>query len=140
MECQTADGLENIAGRGVQSMVDGQSVWIGSLKLFQDAGKTALVAQVEGGALLWNIGALAAGEIREVRFTLQVDGTLPDWLTCIVNVADITFSGGHISAQAVTLLPEKHAVTMMDDPLPTPTAIPAVATDTAPAAGHRRAV
>lgn len=41
-----ADGLENIAGRGVQSTVDGQSVWIGSLKLFQDAGKTALVAQV----------------------------------------------------------------------------------------------
>ncbi len=41
-----ADGLENIAGRGVQSTVDGQSVWIGSLKLFQDAGNTALVALV----------------------------------------------------------------------------------------------
>lgn len=31
-----ADGLENVAGRGVRSQVDGQPVLIGSLKLFQE--------------------------------------------------------------------------------------------------------
>jgi len=35
-----ANGLENIPGRGVRSQVEGQPVWIGSLKLFEDkAGK-----------------------------------------------------------------------------------------------------
>ena len=31
-----ANGLENIPGRGVRSQVEGQPVWIGSLKLFED--------------------------------------------------------------------------------------------------------
>ncbi len=31
-----ADGLENVAGRGVKSVVNGRSVFIGSLKLFDD--------------------------------------------------------------------------------------------------------
>lgn len=31
----TADGLENVPGRGVRSQVEGQPVWIGSLKLFE---------------------------------------------------------------------------------------------------------
>lgn len=31
-----ANGLENIPGRGVHSQVEGQPVWIGSLKLFED--------------------------------------------------------------------------------------------------------
>ena len=30
------DGLENIPGQGVRSQVDGQPVWVGSLKLFED--------------------------------------------------------------------------------------------------------
>ncbi len=49
-----ASGLENIAGRGVQSAVDGLPVWVGSLKLFENAGKFDLaetarqtVAQLE---------------------------------------------------------------------------------------------
>ena len=33
-----ADGLENIPGRGVHSRVEGQPVWIGSLKLFEENG------------------------------------------------------------------------------------------------------
>lgn len=32
----TAGGLENVPGRGVRSSVDGQPVWIGSLKLFEE--------------------------------------------------------------------------------------------------------
>jgi len=36
----TADGLENVPGRGVRSQVEGQPVWIGTLKLFEEhAGK-----------------------------------------------------------------------------------------------------
>lgn len=31
-----ANGLENIPGRGVRSQVDGQPVWVGSLKLFEE--------------------------------------------------------------------------------------------------------
>ncbi len=31
-----ANGLENIPGRGVRSLVEGQPVWIGSLKLFEE--------------------------------------------------------------------------------------------------------
>lgn len=35
-----AEGLENIPGRGVRSQVEGQPIWIGSLKLFEEnAGK-----------------------------------------------------------------------------------------------------
>jgi Cd2+/Zn2+-exporting ATPase len=33
----TADGLENVPGRGVRSQVNGEAVWIGSLKLFREA-------------------------------------------------------------------------------------------------------
>jgi Cd2+/Zn2+-exporting ATPase len=50
-----ADGLENVAGRGVRSQVDGQPVLIGSLKLFQetdghglDDGLAQTVARLEG--------------------------------------------------------------------------------------------
>jgi Cd2+/Zn2+-exporting ATPase len=50
-----ADGLENMAGRGVRSQVDGQPVLIGSLKLFQetdghglDDGLAQTVARLEG--------------------------------------------------------------------------------------------
>ncbi len=39
-----AGGLTNIAGRGVQSTIDGQAVWIGSLKLLESAGKSDLAA------------------------------------------------------------------------------------------------
>ena len=38
-----AVGLENIAGRGVKSTVDGSTVWVGSLKLFENAGKSEMV-------------------------------------------------------------------------------------------------
>ncbi len=50
-----ADGLENVAGRGVRSQVDGQPVLIGSIKLFQetdghglDDGLAETVARLEG--------------------------------------------------------------------------------------------
>jgi len=45
-----AGGLENVAGRGVKSSLDGQAVIIGSLKMMQEAGTNpdpALVQQVE---------------------------------------------------------------------------------------------
>jgi Cd2+/Zn2+-exporting ATPase len=37
LELPTADGLENVAGKGVRSTLNGQPVLIGSLKLFQEA-------------------------------------------------------------------------------------------------------
>ncbi len=36
LDLPAADGLENVAGRGVRSIVNGQSVLIGSLKLFEE--------------------------------------------------------------------------------------------------------
>lgn len=47
LELPSADGLENVSGRGVRSMVDGQPVWIGSLKLFGDESGHVAVAEVE---------------------------------------------------------------------------------------------
>jgi Cd2+/Zn2+-exporting ATPase len=41
-----ADGLENVAGRGVRSRVDGQVVLIGSLKLFEETPGHALNSKV----------------------------------------------------------------------------------------------
>ena len=38
----TAGGLENVPGQGVRSQVDGQPVWIGSLKLFEETGGKAI--------------------------------------------------------------------------------------------------
>ncbi len=46
-----ASGLENVPGQGVRSEIDGQPVWIGSLKLFADtpidAAMTGMVEQLE---------------------------------------------------------------------------------------------
>lgn len=42
----SADGLENIAGRGVRSTVNGEPVLIGSLKLFQETDGHALDVEV----------------------------------------------------------------------------------------------
>lgn len=46
-----AGGLENVPGQGVRSEIDGQPVWIGSLKLFADtpidAAITTIVEQLE---------------------------------------------------------------------------------------------
>ncbi|MCL4559826.1 MAG: cadmium-translocating P-type ATPase [Chloroflexi bacterium] len=41
-----ADGLENVPGQGVRSQVDGQPVWIGSLKLFEETGGKAIYETV----------------------------------------------------------------------------------------------
>lgn len=39
-----AGGLENIPGQGVRSQVDGESTWIGALKLFEETGGKAVDA------------------------------------------------------------------------------------------------
>ncbi len=49
-----ADGLENVSGRGVRSVVDGSPIWSGSLKLFRDeqdgleARLEEIVSRLEG--------------------------------------------------------------------------------------------
>ena len=42
-----ASGLENIPGRGVRSQVEGQPVWIGSLKLFEDNDGKAIDSTIQ---------------------------------------------------------------------------------------------
>ena len=42
LQPMAASGLENITGRGVKSVVNGLPVWVGSLKLFENAGKSDL--------------------------------------------------------------------------------------------------
>lgn len=37
LEWPGADGLDNVPGRGVRSAIDGEPVWIGSLKLFRES-------------------------------------------------------------------------------------------------------
>jgi Cd2+/Zn2+-exporting ATPase len=46
LELPRAEGLENIAGRGIRSRIDGQPVLIGSLQLFRETDGHALPAQV----------------------------------------------------------------------------------------------
>lgn len=46
LELPAANGLENVAGRGVKSEIDGQPVLIGSLKLFREAGGHTLDDQL----------------------------------------------------------------------------------------------
>jgi len=84
----SADGLENIAGRGVRSMVNGEPVLIGSLKLFQEtdghtldtdvvqavkrlenAGKTTMAVSHNGQFL--GVLALADTPRPDVKDTLQ---------------------------------------------------------------------
>lgn len=84
----SADGLENIAGRGVRSMVNGEPVLIGSLKLFQEtdghtldtdvvqaverlegAGKTTMAVSHNGQFL--GVLALADTPRSDVKGTLQ---------------------------------------------------------------------
>lgn len=84
----TANGLENIAGRGVKSEIDGQPILIGSLKLFREQnghpieanivqtveqfegeGKTTMVISRNGRFL--GILALADTPRPDVKLTLQ---------------------------------------------------------------------
>ena len=84
----TADGLENIVGRGVKSEIDGQSILIGSLKLFlereeiiiddkivqlvrgfENAGKTTMIVNQNGRFL--GVLALADTPREGARETLQ---------------------------------------------------------------------
>lgn len=63
---------------------------------FEDGGRT----------LVWNLGAMAAGEVREVHFSIQVAGNLPDVIGRILNRASISFTGGEMfEVQAYTMLP-----------------------------------
>lgn len=63
---------------------------------FEDGGRT----------LVWNLGALAAGEIKEVRFSVRVAASLPDVIGRILNKATISFTGGNsFEVQATTMLP-----------------------------------
>jgi Cd2+/Zn2+-exporting ATPase len=43
-----AEGLENIPGQGVRSQVEGQPVWIGSRKLFEEGAEPASAGLVDG--------------------------------------------------------------------------------------------
>ncbi len=60
-----------------------------------------------GQTLSWQLGLLAAGEVREVRFSTQVAASLPDWYDQVVNQAEIGFSDGSFSLRAVTRLPSR---------------------------------
>ncbi|MCL4299174.1 MAG: DUF11 domain-containing protein [Anaerolineae bacterium] len=63
---------------------------------FEDSGRT----------LVWNLGALAAGEVKEVRFSAQIVSKVPDVFTRILNKAQISFTGGEtFEVQAFTNLP-----------------------------------
>ncbi len=82
-----ADGLENVGGRGVRSIVEGKPVWIGSRKLFAEAeggfddGLTAAVEKLESqgkttmivrhGDRFLGVLALADAPRPDVERTLQ---------------------------------------------------------------------
>jgi uncharacterized repeat protein (TIGR01451 family) len=73
---------------------------------FEDGGRT----------LIWNLGAMAAGEVREVHFSVRVAADLPDVIGRILNKAQISFTGGEkFEVQASTMLPPAQL-----NPTPTP--------------------
>ncbi|GIK42096.1 MAG: hypothetical protein BroJett011_59290 [Chloroflexota bacterium] len=77
---------------------------------FEDGGRT----------LVWNLGAMAAGEVREVRFSIQVAARVPDMFGRILNKAKISFTGGNtFEVQASTTLP---AAQITPAPTPRPSA------------------
>jgi uncharacterized repeat protein (TIGR01451 family) len=78
----------------------------------------------DGRTLVWTLGALAAGETREVRFATGVDEELPDWVDRLTNVARVSYSGGGFEVRAVTRLP---GVTLTADDSPPPPAVPPTA-------------
>ncbi len=74
----------------------------------------------DGGTLVWNLGVMAAGETREVRFQVAVDDVVPDWLDRVTNVAAVSYSGGSsFEARAVTLLPAAELM-VAEEPTPVP--------------------
>ncbi|MCL4298428.1 MAG: DUF11 domain-containing protein [Anaerolineae bacterium] len=89
-----------------------------------DTASLPPVFEENGQILLWNLGVLASGETREVRFTVQVAGQVPDWLDRVTNTAAVSYSGGSFEVQAVTLLPSA-GLAAQASPTPTlPTAPP----------------
>ncbi|NJO00244.1 MAG: DUF11 domain-containing protein, partial [Anaerolineales bacterium] len=79
-----------------------------------------------GQTLIWNLGVMAAGETREVRFAGQVAGQLPDWLDRVNNTATVSYSGGSFEVQAVTLLPTV-GIAALASPSPVPPTPPSFA-------------
>jgi len=77
----------------------------------------------EGQTLLWNLGTMPAGETQEVRFRVQLDATVPEWLERVTNVARVSYSGGNLEVRATTLLPA-WGVTGTQKPTLPPTATP----------------
>jgi uncharacterized repeat protein (TIGR01451 family) len=59
-----------------------------------------------GQTLVWNLGAMSANEIREVRFRVRLANQIPNVYTRLVNKAQISFTGGEaFEVQATTMLP-----------------------------------
>jgi uncharacterized repeat protein (TIGR01451 family) len=83
----------------------------------------------DGQTLIWQLGMLAAGEVREVRFSTLVELDLPDWYEQVVNEAEIGFSDGSFSVRAVTKLPPR-----LVEPEILPTTLPPTADPGQPAA------
>jgi uncharacterized repeat protein (TIGR01451 family) len=78
----------------------------------------------DGRTLVWNIGTMASGETAEIRFSVQVDDPVPDWLDRAVNIAWVSYSGGSFEVRAMTQLPGAHiedqAEPTPEPPTPTP--------------------
>jgi uncharacterized repeat protein (TIGR01451 family) len=68
---------------------------------FEDGGRTLATQRV----LRWTIGMLAPGETYEVRFVARVAEEVPDWLDRVVNVAQVSYSGGGFEVWATSMLP-----------------------------------
>jgi uncharacterized repeat protein (TIGR01451 family) len=67
-----------------------------------------IILDDDGNTLLaWNIGRMAPGEVREVRFRVVVaeKSAFPDWVDRITNVANVAYQGGDFDVRAVSLLP-----------------------------------
>lgn len=78
----------------------------------------------DGRTLVWSLGALAAGETREVRFRVQVADQVPEWLDRVTNVAAVSYSGGSFEVRATTLLPGAVLEAAGLTPTPAPTWTP----------------
>jgi uncharacterized repeat protein (TIGR01451 family) len=89
-----------------------------------DTASLPPVFEDNGQTLLWNLGVLASGETREVRFAVQVAGQVPDWLDRVINTAAVSYSGGSFEVQAVTLLPSAGLAAQASPTPAPPTATP----------------
>jgi len=89
-----------------------------------DTASLPPVFEQDGQTLVWNLGVLAAGETREVRFQVAVDGAVPDWLDRVTNVAAVSYSGGSFEVRATTLLPAASLMVAEEPTAVLPTSTP----------------